>query len=198
MSPSGNGHVDVPARDYSSGFESRLFEIKVRIDPDLGGATAITNTASVTSDAGESDPADNTVSLTHLVNELADVGVTKLCKPDTGPAPAGTNGALLDLGDEPRPVDGAECGADRHARGERAVHDWSASPSQGVCAIAHPVVTCTLGDIDPGATAQMDVTVSSSEGVDVNDTARSRARRPTGMRATTRRPAGCRLQGRRI
>ena len=42
--------------------------------------------------ANESDPADNTIGLTHLVNELADVRVTKVCKPDTEPAPAGTSG----------------------------------------------------------------------------------------------------------
>ena len=37
------------------------------------------------------DPSDNTVSLTNLVNEQADLSVTKTCNPD-GSAPAGTPG----------------------------------------------------------------------------------------------------------
>jgi len=67
--------------------QSRSFQIKGSIDPALGGATSMTNTATVSSAANESDPADNVATLTHLVNELADVRVSKVCKPDTEPAP---------------------------------------------------------------------------------------------------------------
>lgn len=70
------GTLTCPLGTLAAG-ASTSFEIKVSIDPNLGGATSITNTAAVTSAANESDPADNTISLTHLVNELADVRVTK-------------------------------------------------------------------------------------------------------------------------
>ena len=115
-----NRHTDVPPRQH----RRRCLDVvpdQGADRPDLG-ATAITNTATVT--GGRTRPTRPTTrsSLTHLVNELADVSVTKLCKPDTGPAPAGTDGGLLDLRDERRPVDGAERGPGRHARGERAVH----------------------------------------------------------------------------
>ena len=86
-------HADVSARHHRGRDVATRSRSRSPIDPDLGGATSITNTASVTSDANESDPADNTFGLTHLVNELADVRVAKFCKPDTEPAPAGTAGS---------------------------------------------------------------------------------------------------------
>ena len=83
------GTLTCPLGTIAAG-SSVSFEIKGSIDPDLGGATSITNTATVSSAANESDPSNNTIGLTHLVNELADVRVTKVCKPDSEPAPAGT------------------------------------------------------------------------------------------------------------
>jgi uncharacterized repeat protein (TIGR01451 family) len=148
---------------------SKAFEIKVSIDPDLGGATSITNTATVTSDANESDPADNTIALTHLGNELADVRVTKLCKPDTEPAPAGTNGicSIFVNNDGPSAARNVTL-TDTHV----SDGPFTLATSSPGCAAGATVVTCNLGTIQPGGTVQVDVTVSSSADVDVNDVAK--------------------------
>ena len=124
----------------------------------------------------ESDPSDNAVSLTHLVNELADVSVTKLCKPDTGPAPAGTNGvcAIFVTNNGPSRRRRGARGADRHARGERAVHDrvGVAQPG-GLCdRLLSGRDVHAWRQLTRAPPSQVDVTVSSSGGVDVNDTAR--------------------------
>lgn len=151
--------------------QNRLFEIKVRINPSLGGATSITNTASVTGDPGESDPSDNTVSLTHLVNELADLAVTKTCKPDTTSAPAGTttNCVIIVTNNGPSTSRSVTLTDTNVSNGSFTI--GAVTTTQGACATASGVVTCNLGTIQPAASARIDVTISSSEGVDVNDIA---------------------------
>lgn len=151
------------------------FEIKGSIDPDLGGATSMTNTATVSSAANESDPADNTVSLTHLVNELADVRVTKVCKPDTEPAPAGTSGvcSILVTNDGPSAARLVNL-VDTHVSDGA----FTLSTSSVGCAVASDVVNCALGTIQPGATVRVDVTVDSDDDVDVNDVARATSGTP--------------------
>ncbi len=158
--------------------QNRLFEIKVRINPSLGGATSITNTATVTGDPGESDPSDNTVSLTHLVNELADLAVTKTCKPDTTSAPAGTttNCAILVANNGPSAARSVTLTDTNVSNGSFTI--GAVTTTQGACATASGVVTCNLGTILPAASARIDVSITSSEGVDVNDIARATSPTP--------------------
>ncbi len=166
------------------------FQIKARINSDLGGATAITNTASVSGEPGESDPSDNSVSLTHLVNELADVSVTKLCKPDSGPAPAGTMGTCTILVTNSGPSAARTVTlTDTHVS-EGPFTLGTPVASQGACAVAASVVTCSLGTILPGATARVDVPVTSAEGVDVNDVARVSSATPDPNAANNEATAG--------
>jgi uncharacterized repeat protein (TIGR01451 family) len=167
----GTGTLTCPLGTIPAG-ESRSFQIKVRVDADLGGATSITNTATVTGEPGESDPSDNTVTLTHLVNELADLSVSKLCKPDTGPAPAGTNAVctIFVTNSGPSAARGVTLTDTHVANGPFTI--VQAVPSQGSCAVAATVVTCNLGKIQPLETVSVDVTITSSQGVDVNDVAR--------------------------
>jgi uncharacterized repeat protein (TIGR01451 family) len=155
---------------------STSFEIKVSIDPALGGATSITNTASVTSAANESDPADNAVSLTHLVNELADVRVTKFCKPDTEPAPAGTSGvcSIFVTNDGPSAARLVNLVDTHVSNGAFTI----GTPSNGACVVAGGTVSCPLGTILPGTRVQVDVPVSSDDNVDVNDVARATSGTP--------------------
>ena len=170
--------------------QSRSFQIKVRINADLGGATAITNTATVTGDPGDSDTTNNTIALTHLVNELADVRVTKLCKPDTEPAPAGTNGvcSIFVTNDGPSAARAVNLTDTHVSNGTFSLPN--ATTSQGACAIAHPTVTCALGTIQPGATVRVDVTVSSTANVDVNDVARATSATPDPNLANNEATAG--------
>ncbi len=169
---------------------STSFEIKVKIDPDLGGATSITNTASVSSDAGESNPANNTVSLTHLVNELADLAVTKLCKPDSDPAQAGSEGVctILVTNHGPSAARDVEL-TDTHVS-DGAFSITGVTTTHGSCTDADGVVDCALGKIQPAATAQIDVSITSPDGVDVNDVAQVTSATPDPVSANNQASAG--------
>lgn len=171
--------------------ESRSFQVKVLIDPDLGGATSITNTASVTSDADESDPADNTISLTHLVNELADVRVTKVCKPDSEPTPAGTSGVctILVTNDGPSAARLVDL-VDTHLSNGAFSLATPTTSAGGPCIVGADEVSCPLGTILPGTTVRVDVPVSSNENVDVNDVALVTSATPDPSDANNEASAG--------
>jgi uncharacterized repeat protein (TIGR01451 family) len=185
-----SGTLTCPLGTIAAG-ASVSFQIKVSIDPDLGGATSITNTATVTSDANESDPADNTIALTHLVDELADLRVTKFCKPDTHPAPAGSSGVctMFVTNDGPSAARDVEL-VDVH------VSDGSFSigpviTSSGACFFpALDTLQCDLDDIQPGATVRVDLDVTSDDGVDVDDIARVSSATPDPATTNNQAEAG--------
>jgi len=181
------GTLTCPLGTIDAG-ESVSFQIKVSIDPDLGGATAITNTATVASDANESDPSDNTITLTHLVDELADLRVTKVCKPDTEPAPAGTSGvcSMFVTNDGPSAARSVTL-TDVHVS-DGAFNLTTSSPG---CAVGPAdTVSCALGTIQPGATVRVDVNVSSNDDVDVNDVARVASATPDPAPANNQSTSG--------
>ncbi len=167
--------------------QSRSFQIKVVIGSDLGGATSITNVATVDSDANESNPSDNEASLTHLVNESADVRVTKLCKPDTGPAPAGTEGtcSILVTNDGPSAAREVELVDTHISDGAFALATTTAG-----CVTGAVEMTCALGTIQAGETVQADVVVTSNDGVDVNDVAIASSATPDPNNANNQAEAG--------
>jgi uncharacterized repeat protein (TIGR01451 family) len=185
-----SGTLTCPLGTIAAG-ASVSFQIKVSIDPDLGGATSITNTATVTSDANESDPADNTIALTHLVDELADLRVTKFCKPDTHPAPAGSSGVctMFVTNDGPSAARDVEL-VDVH------VSDGSFSigpviTSSGACFFpALDTLQCDLDDIQPGDTVRVDLDVTSDDGVDVDDIARVSSATPDPATTNNQAEAG--------
>ena len=183
------GTLTCPLGTIGAG-ETRSFEIKVSIDPDLGGPTSITNTVSVTSSANESDPADNTFGLTHLVNESADVRVAKFCKPDTEPAPAGTSGVctMFVTNDGPSEARDVEL-VDTHVS-DGAFTLGPVTTSTGSCVIAVDTVTCDLGDILPGETERVDVRVTSNDDVDVDDLAIVTSATPDPATANNQAEAG--------
>ena len=183
------GTLTCPLGTIGAG-ETRVFEIKVSIDPDLGGATSITNTVSVTSGANESDPTDNTFGLTHLVNESADVRVAKFCKPDTEPAPAGTSGVctMFVTNDGPSEARDVEL-VDTHVS-DGAFTLGPVTTSTGSCVIAVDTVTCDLGDILPGETERVDVRVTSNDDVDVDDLAIVTSATPDPATANNQAEAG--------
>jgi len=164
---------------------SKSFQIKVRIDGDLGGAASITNTASVTSATADPNTANNAVSLTHLVNESADVAVTKFCKPDTS-TPAGTDGI---------------CQIFVHNYGPSAARNVSlidTHVSNGAftigtvagCSKTTSTVTCNIGKIQPDDTVEVDVPITSPDAVDVNDTAVASSATPDPNNANNQAQAG--------
>ena len=183
------GTLTCPLGNLAAG-ASTSFQIKVKIDADLGGATSITNTATVTSDAGDSNDSNNTVSLTHLVNELADLSVTKLCKPDTSPAEAGSEGicTILVTNNGPSAARSVQL-TDTHAS-DGAFSITGGTTSQGSCTFAAPTTSCNLGTIQPGETATVEVFITSPDGVDVNDVARVTSATPDPNSANNEARAG--------
>ena len=185
----GTGTLTCPLGTIPVG-QNRLIEIKVRINSNLGGATSITNTASVTGNPGDSDTSNNTVSLTHLVNELADLDVTKFCKPDDTHPPAGTTGLCTIFIHNNGPSAARVVGlTDTHvSNGTFSI--GTPTTSQGACVVSFPSVTCDLGVILPGLTARVDVPITTNDGIDVNDTARATSATPDSDNANNEATAG--------
>jgi uncharacterized repeat protein (TIGR01451 family) len=171
------GTLTCPIANIAAG-ESESFEIKVLVDADLGGPASITNTASVASATGEADEADNTISLTHLVNELADVRVTKFCKPDSGPAPAGSTGVCTIFVSNDGPSAAGTVGLTDVHVSDGLFSLGGPTASAGSCVSVAATATCALGDIQPGGTVRVDVPVTSANAVDVNDVARATSATP--------------------
>jgi uncharacterized repeat protein (TIGR01451 family) len=151
---------------------STSFTIQVRIPANFlssipASTTDITNTASVT--AHEMDPnlANNTVTASTNVIESADVGVSKICKPD-GVAQAGTN-AFCDIF-----VANAGPSDAQHVivvdRLSSNAPFTIISVTGASCTLTNPV-TCNLGTLAAGGSVTIRVTVSSNAGGDVNDLA---------------------------
>lgn len=160
--------------DISNG-DSSTFTVKVRVDSDAvindpDGSITITNTASVSADQADTDESNNEAEVTTFVEDWADLRITKLCKPDRPLATddTGTCTILVDnLGTSAaRDVELV----DTHVS-NGAFTITSANTTQGACAIAGGIVTCTLGDIDAGDRVTVTVEITSLEDSDVNDVA---------------------------
>ena len=68
---------------------SAVFTLTVAVDPSVASGTVLSNTASVTSDTGESTPGNESATATTTVAASADLSVTKVDTPD--PVTSGTN-----------------------------------------------------------------------------------------------------------
>lgn len=187
--PPGTGQtVTCLLGDMASG-TSKTFTIKVGVNTNTvsaaGGPTAITNTASVRSvSAGDPDPSNNTATDTVIVEDEADLQLTKVCDEQVD---AGENATCTIYVDNHGPSD---------ARGVVVTDDLtstspfsaSASPSQGTCTASSPTPTsrrfvCNLGTLAPESTtvsgrATITITISGSEGQTINDLASVRSDTP--------------------
>jgi uncharacterized repeat protein (TIGR01451 family) len=156
---------------------SKNFTIQVMVDADLvstnGGPLSITNTATVSADEEDPDPTDNSASVTTLVGDLADLFLTKQCKPD-GPIVAGGTATCTIFVTNLGPSDARNVVVTDVllSNGPFTITSATFDPPPGSpCGIAGGIVTCNLGTEPAGGTTTITVTVTSSEGVDVNDTA---------------------------
>ncbi|MET0714701.1 MAG: DUF11 domain-containing protein [Mycetocola sp.] len=123
--------------------ESKTFQVKVRINENPG-TTTITNTATVTGGPGESDPSNNTASVTHFVTG-ANLSLTKSDSPD--PVIAGENLVYTLAVDNagPQTADSTVV-TDTLPPGVTFV---SAAPTIGTATQSGGVVTWNLGNVDP-------------------------------------------------
>ena len=165
--------------------EARTFTIQVRVDPGVvqaSGAGVLNNTASVSADEPDPDLSNNTLSVSTIVNDRADLRLTKACEPDE-PLRAGTTATCEILVDNLGPS---------HARNVvvRDTHLGSgpftitsatfSSPIAGACAVAGRVITCDLGSQPAGGHTSILVSLTASEQVDVSDTATVTSDTPDG------------------
>jgi len=164
--------------------ESASFIIKVVIDPDLAvadGVETIINTATVSADQGELDESDNTASWTTIVEDEADLKVTKLCKPD-GPLQAGNIGTCTVYVDNlgPSYARNVVITDSNVSDAEFSIISAAVVDPDGSCAIDTPsagVVTCTLDDplaADSPTTsgrATVVIEIMANEAMDINNVA---------------------------
>jgi len=171
--------------------ESRSFTIKVAVKPDAIQATgpkAITNTATVlTAASGDPNPANNTATDVVIVEDLADLEISKLCKPDTSPTAGQPITCTLFIDNHgPSWARNVVVTDTILAAGPFTIS--APIPSQGSCGAVTNVAggkrfVCNLGSLssatgsDPGR-ATITYTVTSAEGQDINNTADVRSDTP--------------------
>jgi uncharacterized repeat protein (TIGR01451 family) len=171
--PPGELRCDVGVLGVS---ESITFDVKVQVNTDAvvsTGPKAIFNTVNVRStDSLDPDTSDNEVTEATFVDDLADLQVTKLCKPDE-PALAGAEpGECTIFIDNFGPSDARDVVLTDSNVSNGSFTLFGVTPSQGTCdPPAAGVVTCDLGDIPAGSGVTVVVGVSATSAVDVNDVA---------------------------
>ena len=144
------------------------FTVQVRVGSGVTGT--ITNTASVSADQADPDPSNNQASVPTIVNALADLRLTKQCKPDS-PIAAGGTATCTILVDNLGPSAAQNVVVTDTLLSNGSFTITSVTTTAGSCIIASNVVTCSLGVVAAGGRATITVTVTSSNQVDVNDTA---------------------------
>ena len=145
------------------------FDIQVTVGAGVvaGGSNTITNTAVVSADQTDSNPANNTATLVTIVAESADLRLSKTCKPDN-PAPTGSN-AFCTIVVENLGVSAARnvVITDTHL----SAGAFTITSATAPCIVAGGVVTCAIGTLAAGASASFTVNFTSNAAVDVNDAA---------------------------
>ena len=145
-----SGTVDCALGTLANGASA---SVEIQIRPQEGGT--ITNQASVSSDAGDPSPSDNSASAETTVTPVADISVTKTDSPDPVLAGevltytvtvhnSGPSSATQVLLSDPLPA---------------GVNFDSATPSQGTCSESGHTVGCALGTIANGAAASVEIKV---------------------------------------
>jgi uncharacterized repeat protein (TIGR01451 family) len=155
---------------------SVAFDIKALINSSLTtttGTTTITNTAVVSSDQADLDKTNNTVFLTTIVEESADLQLTKQCKPD-GATPTGSTATCTIFVDNLGLSDARNVVVtDAHlSNGSFTIVSATFDhPPEGACGIWNGMVTCNLNTEPAGGRTTITVQITSNDQVDVNDTA---------------------------
>lgn len=169
---------DIPAN------QSRFFTIKVAIFPGLvasnGGPLSIFNTATAYSNTPDEDISDNTDTEGTIVEDLADLEVTKICKPDR-PLNAGETGTCTIFVDNHGPSDARNVKVTDVMLSDGSFTVSNVTPSQGSCGAITAITggkkfTCSLMLIVPASPsfagrATVSYDVSSNEAADINDLA---------------------------
>ncbi|GAA1386307.1 DUF7507 domain-containing protein [Catellatospora chokoriensis] len=138
---------------------------------------SITNEATVTSAERDITPGDNTATTITVVKRLADLTVTKVCKPDV-PAPAGTQGFCDIYVDNLGPseavgvelTDVLTSAAPFQLVGVRLLAPDTCQPTSSG-PVTRLVIECDLSTIPAGSRKVVRVTVSADDVTQINDVA---------------------------
>jgi uncharacterized repeat protein (TIGR01451 family) len=153
---------------------STSFQINVGIAPDLvvgtGGATTIFNTATAYSAVPDPDPDNNQVTIGTFVEDLADLSLNKLCKPDDQVS-ADEEITCTIVVDNLGPSHARSVVVTDKVLSDGAFTIHSATSTQGSCGISGRTVTCTVGTQAAGARVTVTVTLSAQESMDINNLA---------------------------
>ncbi len=131
------------------------FEVTVHVPFALGGSP-LTNTASVTAEEGDPHPEDNSSTVTTTVGPAADLAITKTMGRAEAGKPLVYTLAITNHGPS---ASSAVTVKDTLPAGTTFK---SAAPSQGTCADSGQSVTCELGALASGGSAQVSITVEVS------------------------------------
>lgn len=188
---SGHDRVACDLPDMASG-DSLSFTITVAVNPDAvsdhGGPLTITNTATVSSgETTDSDTSDNTATTTTVVNDSADLEVTKLCEP-----------ASVKAGEDSRCTVYVDNHGPSHARGvilsDTLTSDFGTfsvtnvqTPDGGTCASTNVPggkrYDCDFGTIEAASTIEpgrrrLTYVISANEAQEIDNKARARSDTP--------------------
>jgi large repetitive protein len=128
------------------------FQITVHVPYALGGAP-LSNTASVTAEEGDPHPEDNSSTVTTTVGPDADLAITKTMGKAEAGKPLVYTLAITNHGPS---ASSAVTVKDTLPAGTTFK---SAAPSQGTCSASGQTVTCQLGALASGGSAQVSITV---------------------------------------
>ena len=183
------GVVTCPVDELASG-ASTSFQIKVHVKTNaaVNGPTTIFNTATVTANESlDPDLSDNSDTESTIVEDLADLEITKLCKPDTTPT-AGQPITCTIFVDNHGPSWARDVVVTDTILAAGAFSVTAVTPSQGSCGAVTLVTggkrfVCNLGDLAAATTsdsgrATITYVVSSDEGQDINNIATVRSDTP--------------------
>jgi uncharacterized repeat protein (TIGR01451 family) len=169
------------------------FDIVTLVDPNTvalaGGPTSITDTATVASSAViDPNPANNTALDTAIVNDSADLAVSKLCKPDTT-IYAGTPINCTVFVDNFGPSYARNVVVDdiTLANGSFTITNVAVSPGPTNCGVSSVTggqdLSCQVGNLAPASTTQtgrvtLSYTITATEGMNIDNTASVRSDTP--------------------
>jgi uncharacterized repeat protein (TIGR01451 family) len=152
---------------------STFFTIQVKVASNA--SSAISNTATVSSDQLDPDLSDNTSTVITNVVQSADLRVTKTCKPDTSPAPAGSTAICTIQVDNLGPSDASNVSLTDNIVSNTTLTITFASPffcsGIPVSAVSSASLTCNLGTQPAGSSVTETVSFTAVNGGDINDTA---------------------------
>ncbi len=137
------------------------FRVTVHVPFALGGQSLV-NTASVGAEEGDPHPEDNTSTVTTTVGPAADLSITKTMGKAEAGKPLTYTLAIANHGPS---ASSAVTVKDTLPAGTTFK---SAAPSQGTCSASGQAVTCALGPLAAGGSAQVSITVDVGASVTGN------------------------------